>query len=107
MDIVNLMFLAMAGMAIFLGCTLISNWARSRHTRHEHPSMSQLIPPRKRTVSGQAQARDAAVELSHRMSDWQSTHPSASRPSYRVTSQASPRAAKLPSNTGEQVPRLH
>jgi len=80
MDLVNLMFLAMAGMVIFLSCIFISNWARSHKTRHDRPNMPEFIPPRKRTVSGKVQTRDAATELNYRMADWQNSHQAISRP---------------------------
>jgi site-specific recombinase len=107
MDYVSLMFLAMAGLVVFLSCMFVSNWAKRRKDKHSYRQSSDFIPPMKRTISGNVQAKDAALELSDRMADWQRRHSGVKQPGVRVARQGSLRVASMSGEAESIVPRVH
>ncbi len=53
---INLMFLAMAAMIVFLSFALISNWILILKAKRRDRELSQSAPPLKRSVVGRVEA---------------------------------------------------
>jgi hypothetical protein len=107
MDYINLMFLAMVGLVIFLSCVYISSWVRWRKTRYDSPQLSLSVPPRKRTISGQVQVEGTSAELGDRMAEWQRLHKGFKRPLMHVAGQIPPNTGDYSRKVEEFSRRLH
>lgn len=103
---VNLMFLAMAGLIIFMALALVSNWLQGRKAEDGSALRDGPVPPRK-PLSGRAMSEEAAVELNELLATVQRRTASVSPVPDASTMWMSLRTRKPSSATTETVPRIH
>ncbi|MDX1556161.1 MAG: hypothetical protein R3212_09055 [Xanthomonadales bacterium] len=104
---VNLMFLAMAGLIIFMAFVLVSHWMQMRKAGHENTLLERPVPPRKPTVSMPALSEKAAVELNELVANLQGRNGNVNPAPGATAMRMSLRARTRSDKAGEFTPRLH